>query len=78
MVSWKNFDTLASYEKLMALKGHVNLVEAMSGENGAERVAKYCVPMACDMKYDFARKAGADDTLAVVPERGDGAQQTEQ
>ena len=26
MVSWKNFDTLASYEKLMALKGSVNLV----------------------------------------------------
>ena len=40
MVSWKNFDTLASYEKLMALKGHVNLVEVMSGENGAKRVAE--------------------------------------
>ena len=46
MVSWKNFDTLASYEKLMALKGSVNLVEVMSGENGAKRVAEYCVPMA--------------------------------
>ena len=47
MVSWKNFDTLASYGKLLALKGRVNLVEAMSGENGAKRVAEYSVPMAC-------------------------------
>ena len=42
MVSWKNLDTLASYGKLMALKDSVNLVEAMSGENGAKRVAEYC------------------------------------
>ena len=77
MVSWKNFDTLASYEKLMALKGHVNLVEAMSGENGAERVAKYCVPMACDMKYNFAAKAVDDDILAVLQELADEAQLTE-
>ena len=66
MVSWKNFDTLASYEKLMALKGHVNLVEAMSGENGAERVAKYCVPMACEMKCNLAARAVDDDILAVL------------
>ena len=54
MVSWKNFDTLASYEKLMALKGRVDLVEVMSGESGAKRVAEYSVPMALGMKYNFA------------------------
>ena len=56
MVSWKNLDTLASYNKLMALKGRINLVEVMSGENGAKRVAEYNVPMACGLKYNYAAK----------------------
>ena len=77
MVSWKNFDTLASYEKLMALKDSVNLVEVMSGENGAKRVAEYSVPMACDMKYNFAAKAVDDKVLAVLQELADEAQLTE-
>lgn len=49
MISWKNLDTLAVYKKFMALKGKVNLVEAMSGEEAAERVAKYSVPMALSL-----------------------------
>ncbi len=68
MISWNNLDTLAVYEKFLALKGKVNLVEAMSGESGAERVAKYSVPMACGMKYNFAAKAVDDDVLAVLAE----------
>ena len=40
MVSWKNLDTLAVYKKFMALKGKVNLVEAMSGEEAAERARR--------------------------------------
>ena len=35
MATWKNLDTLASYSKLAGLKGHVNIAEAMTGENGA-------------------------------------------
>ena len=45
MATWKNLDTLASYSKLNSLKDHVNIAEAMSGEQGAERVKKYSVPM---------------------------------
>ena len=45
MVTWNNLDTLASYKELQAVE-QVNLAEAMSGENGAERVKKYSVPMA--------------------------------
>ena len=41
MITWKNLDTLAAFEKLAAMKGRVNLPEAMAGEGGAERVAKY-------------------------------------
>ena len=36
MATWKNLDTLASYSKLNSLKDHVNIAEAMSGEQGAE------------------------------------------
>ena len=63
MISWKNLDTLNVYKKFLALKGRVNIVEAMAGENGAKRVAEYSVPMACGMKYNFAAKA-VDDTLS--------------
>ena len=46
MATWNNLDTLASYKKLAGLKNHVDIKEAMSGENGATRVAKYSAPMA--------------------------------
>ena len=77
MVSWKNFDTLASYNKLMALKGRINLVEVMSGENGAKRVAEYNVPMACGLKYNYAAKLVDDEVLSVLQELADEAQLTE-
>ncbi|MBQ8987364.1 MAG: glucose-6-phosphate isomerase [Lachnospiraceae bacterium] len=68
MISWKNLDTLAVYDPFMALKGKVNIVEAMAGENGAKRVAEYSVPMACGLKYNFAAKAVDDESLAVFAE----------
>ena len=40
MATWKNLDTLASYSKLDELKGHVNIVDTMTGAQGAERVKK--------------------------------------
>ena len=39
MVTWNNLDTLTSSAKLKDLKGHVDIKEAMTGENGAKRVA---------------------------------------
>ena len=45
MVTWNNLDTLSSFKELLNVE-RVNLAEAMSGENGAERVRKYSVPMA--------------------------------
>ena len=45
MIAWKNLDTLGAYQEL-AKTERVNLAEAMTGENGAERVKKYSVPMA--------------------------------
>ena len=42
MITWNNLDTLESYKELSNVK-KVNLVEAMTGENGAERVKNYSV-----------------------------------
>ena len=66
MITWKNLDTLAAYGKLTALKGHVDLLEAMSGESGAARVAKYSVPMAEGLVYNYAAKAVDDEVLAAA------------
>ena len=56
MATWNNLDTLASYEKLAGLKNHVDIKEAMAGENGAERVAKYTAPMAEGLSFNYAAK----------------------
>lgn len=37
MINWKNFDSLASYKEIADVE-RVNLAEAMTGANGAERV----------------------------------------
>ena len=77
MITWKNLDSLASYSKLAALKDRVNLPEAMSGESGAERVAKYSVPMAGGLAYNFAAKAVDDTVLEALGELAAEAQLTE-
>ena len=53
MLNWKNLDTLASYEELKKVEP-VNVAEAMSGENGAERVKNYSIPMAEGFTYNYA------------------------
>ena len=44
MITWKNMDTLASYQELRSVQP-VNLAAAMTGENGAVRVKTYTAPM---------------------------------
>ncbi len=77
MISWKNLNTLASYEKLAALKGRVNLAEAMSGEGGAKRVAEYAAPMAGGLAYNYAAKAVDGEVLNALQALADEAQLTE-
>ena len=62
-MQWINFDKTASYGKLAELaKNPVDVKVAMAGENGAKRVAEYCVPMSNGLVYDFAAKQ-VDDAL---------------
>ena len=73
MITWKNLDTLASYQELLGLE-RVDLAAAMTGENGAERVKNYSVPMAEGMAYNFGAKSVDDKVLEVLAKLADEAQ----
>ena len=55
---------------------HLGL-NAIIGEAGAGRVAKYCVPMAGGLVYNYAAKAVDDDVLAVLCALAEEAQLAE-
>ncbi len=65
MANWNDLDKLASYEELRSAK-KVDLPQVMAGENGAERVKKYSVPMACNMSFNYAAKAVDEDILGLL------------
>ena len=76
MISWNNLDKLASYQELLDVE-RVNLVEVMSGENGAERVKNYSVPMAAGLAFNYGAKQVDDKVLAVLAKLAKEAQLTE-
>ena len=76
MVTWKNLDTLASYQELSKAE-KVNLAEVMAGENGAERVKKYSIPMAEGLAYNYAAKQVDDTVLAALEKLAEEAQLAE-
>ena len=73
MINWKNLDTLDAYQTMKNVKP-VSLAEAMSGENGAERVKNYSVPMAEGLAYNYAAKAVDEDVLGALVQLADEAQ----
>ncbi len=76
MISWKNLDTLASYKELGEV-ARVDVAAVMAGENGAERVKKYSVPMAAGLAYNYGAKAVDDNVLAALAKLAEEAQLTE-
>ena len=76
MISWNNLDTLASYKELAGMD-KVNLVEVMSGENGAERVKNYSVPMGQGLAFNYGAKAVNNDILAGLAKLAEEAQLVE-
>ena len=76
MVTWKNLDTLASFEELSKTEV-VDLAKVMSGENGAERVKKYSIPMAEGLTFNYAAKQVDDSVLAALGKLAEEAQLTE-
>ena len=77
MVTWNNLDTLTSYAKLKDLKDHVDIKEAMTGENDAKRVAEYSAPMASGLSFNYAAKQVDDDVLEGLKKLAKEAQLTE-
>ena len=77
MVTWNNLDTLTSYAKLKDLKNHVDIKEAMAGENGAKRVAEYSAPMASGLSFNYAAKQVDDTVLTALTELAEEAQLAE-
>ena len=73
MINWKNTDTLASYQELVNVK-RVNLAEAMSGEQGAERVKNYSVSMTEGLNYNYAAKEVDDTVIDALAKLADEAQ----
>ena len=73
MINWKNTDTLASYQELANVK-RVNLAEAMSGEQGAERVKNYSVSMTEGLDYNYAAKEVDDTVIDALAKMADEAQ----
>ena len=55
-MEWKNLDQLAAFQKLAEDSHRVDLSRVMSGNEGAERVRKYAVPMGGGLTYYYAAK----------------------
>ena len=65
MITWKNMDTLASYDALKATTP-IALAKAMNGENGAERVKKYTVPMGAGMNFNYGARPVDESILEAL------------
>ena len=76
MITWKNMDTLASYQELQNVE-RVDLAAAMAGENGAERVKNYTVPMGAGLDFNFGARSVDDKILAVLKKFAEEDQLTE-
>ncbi|MCQ2457940.1 MAG: glucose-6-phosphate isomerase [Clostridia bacterium] len=77
MIKWNNLDQLSSFEALKALKNHVCLKNALSGEQGAERARAFTVPMAAGLSYNYAAKQVDNDVLDALAALADEAQLTD-
>ncbi|MBQ0161727.1 MAG: glucose-6-phosphate isomerase [Treponema sp.] len=77
MITWSNLDTLPSYKKMLSLKGSVKLADVLAGPDAQDRVAKYSVPMAAGLKYNYAAKHVNEQVLGVLADLSKEAQLAE-
>ncbi|MDD7177243.1 MAG: glucose-6-phosphate isomerase, partial [Lachnospiraceae bacterium] len=76
MINWNNLDTIPAYQELFKV-AKVNLAEVMSGENGADRVKKYTVPMGEGLALNYAAKQVDDEVLAALEKLAEETQLVE-
>jgi len=65
MINWNNMDTLSAYAALQAVKP-LDLRAAMSGENGADRVKTYSIPMGAGMDFNYGARPVDDAILEAL------------
>ena len=73
MINWKNMDTLEAYQELKDAE-RVNLPAVMAGENGAERVKTYTVPMGEGLDFNYGARPVDDKILATLAKLAEEAQ----
>ena len=76
MINWKNMDTLAAYQALQNA-APIDLAAAMSGENGAERVKTYSVPMGEGLDFNYGARPVDNQILALLGDLAEEAQLTQ-
>ncbi len=72
-IEWNDLDQNKAFWRL-TIQPKVDIAAAMQGEEGAARVAKYSVPMAEGLSYNYAAKAVNDDILASMAKLAEEAQ----
>ena len=76
MITWKNLDTLASYQELLAAP-KVAVAEVMSGEKGANRVKSYTAPMGAGLHFNYGARPVDDQILALLAKFAQEQQMTD-
>ena len=76
MIQWNNLDTLAAYKKMQEAE-KINLKTALSGENGAQRVKTYTVPVGGGMDFNYGARPVNDEILDKLAELATQAQLVE-
>ena len=66
MNQWNNLDTLKAYRAIRDGGKKVDLTKELAGDKGAERVARYQVPMGAGLAFSYAAKQVDDDLLAKL------------
>ncbi|MBQ8263149.1 MAG: glucose-6-phosphate isomerase [Oscillospiraceae bacterium] len=76
MINWRNMDTLAAYKELENA-AHVDLPAAMSGEEGAQRVRSYSIPMGEGLDFNYGARPVDDAILDILAKLAEEAQLSE-
>lgn len=76
MMNWNNLDTISAYQEL-SKTAPVNLAEVMAGEDGADRVKKYTVPMGAGLAFNYAAKQVDENVLTALEKLAEETQLTE-
>ncbi|MBQ9842706.1 MAG: glucose-6-phosphate isomerase [Oscillospiraceae bacterium] len=76
MINWNNMDTLSAYAALKAVQP-IDLRASMSGENGAQRVKSYSIPMGSSMDFNYGARPVDDAILEKLAAFAEEAQLAE-